>query len=257
MHGTQEERDRREAEAYADTRMTEANHAWQTRFSHIPNGPTMRRGWDEVFGLISGKIGGGGRVLDVGCGPGIQSAQVLELGADHVLGIDISEAFIAQANQDRAIPGRLEFKLSSVHEPIEGTFDVICGFAVLHHLDFRDFLRSTYDRNLAAGGRMVFLEPMGHPLTIAFHTLVRSAHSEDEWPLTPADVRWLRREFHRVGVRPINLVSAVTNAVSSQLFRDPENPLSRLGDRIDRGLERRTRLAPFGQMGIVVIDKLA
>jgi SAM-dependent methyltransferase len=255
MRAPREERDHREAEAYADAGMTAVNDAWQQRFSHIPHGPTMRRGWEELYGLISAKLARGGRVLDLGCGPGVQSAKLLELGADHVLGIDISEHYIAEAERDRAIPGRLEFRLHSAHEPIEGTFEVICGFAVLHHFDFREVLSDAYERNLAAGGRMVFLEPMGHPLTIAFHAFVRSAHSDDEWPITPADVRWLRNRFQQVAVRPVNLVSTVTNAISSLVFPEPENPLSRLGDRIDRGLERRRRLAPYGQMGIIAIDK--
>ena len=56
-------------------------------------------------------------------------------------------------------------------------------------------------------------------------------------------------------VRPVNLVAMFTNAASSFVFAQPDNPLSRLGDRIDRTLERRRRLAPFGQMGIIVIGK--
>jgi len=38
-------------------------------------------------------------------------------------------------------------------------------------------------------------------------------------------------------------------------FSNSDNPPSRSGDRIDRALERRRRVAPFGQMAIVVIDK--
>jgi hypothetical protein len=48
-----------------------------------------------------------------------------------------------------------------------------------------------------------------------------------------------------------------TNAAASFVFSDPDNPLSRLGDRIDRHLERRPRFESFGQMGIIAIDKPA
>jgi hypothetical protein len=41
------------------------------------------------------------------------------------------------------------------------------------------------------------------------------------------------------------------------VLSESDNVLSRLGDRVDAVLERRARLAPFGQMGIVVIDKPA
>lgn len=53
----------------------------------------------------------------------------------------------------------------------------------------------------------------------------------------------------------VNLAAMFTNAVSSLVFEQPDNPLSRLGDRIDRAIEKRRRLAAFGQMGIIVIEK--
>lgn len=257
MTQTAHARDRREAEAYADDAMTQANEAWQKRFIHIPFGPTSQRGWEVAFALIAERLGEQGRVLDVGCGPGMHTRKVAELGAAYVLGYDISEHYVSRAQRDYGVPGELEFRVHSAHEPVDGTFDVICGFAVLHHLDFRAFLCDAYERNLRPGGRMVFWEPMSHPLTLAFHCFVRSAHSPDEWPLTVDDVRWLRATFARVLVRPVNLGAVFTNAVSSVLFSDPDNPLSRLGDRIDRALENRPRLAPFGQMGVVAIDKPA
>ncbi|MGH2919467.1 MAG: class I SAM-dependent methyltransferase [Solirubrobacteraceae bacterium] len=255
MTETIEDRDRREAQAYADDAMTRANEAWQQRFSHIPFGPTTMRGWATVFGLIEDKLGETRRVLDVGCGPGLYTNKVKQLGARYVLGYDISEHYIAKAQRDYGVPGEVEFRVHSAHSPVEGAFDVICGFAVLHHLDFREFLLDAYQRNLKAGGRMVFWEPMSHPVTLAFHRFVRSAHSEDEWPLTPKDVKWLRDTFPHVFVRPVNLAAMVTNAASSVVFSVPDNPLSRLGDRIDRRLEQRRRLAPFGQMGIIALDK--
>jgi SAM-dependent methyltransferase len=255
MLETVEERDRRERAVYADEAMTQANEAWQMRFSHIVRGPTTQRGWDTAFGVLAAKLGPDSRALDVGCGPGWSTAKVKELGAGYVLGYDISEHYIAKAEQKYGVPGQLEFRVHSAHRPVEGTFDVVCGFAVLHHLDFRAFLEDAYDRSLKPGGTMLFWEPMSHPVILAFHKFVRSAHSADEWPLLPKDVRWMHDTFGHVTVRPVNLVAMFTNAASSFLFSDPDNPLSRLGDRIDRYLERRPRFAPFGQMGIIVIEK--
>ncbi len=257
MRESIEERDRREREAYADEAMTQANTAWQRRFAHIVEGPTTARGWETVFGVLAAKLGAGGTALDVGCGPGDYTSRVKQLGAGYVLGYDISELYIAKAQAAYGVPGELEFRVHSAHEPVEEAFDVVCGFAVLHHLDFRAFLLDAYERNLKAGGTMLFWEPMAHPAILAFHALVRSAHSADEWPLLPRDVRWLRATFGDVVVRPVNLAAMFTNAVSSFVFAEPDNPLSRLGDRIDRALERRRRLAPFGQMGIIVIQKPA
>jgi SAM-dependent methyltransferase len=250
-----EERDRREREAYADDAMTRNNAEWQIRFSHIVHGPTTQRGWDTMFSVIAAGMGDEGRVLDVGCGPGYYTNIVKQLGARYVLGYDISEHYVYKAQRDDGVPGELDFRVHSAHQPVEGDFDVVCGFAVLHHLDFRAFLLEAYNRNLKPGGRMVFWEPMSHPVTLAFHKFVRSAHSDDEWPLTPKDVRWMHDTFAHVGIRPVNLASMFTNAASSLLFPEADNPLSRVGDRIDRVLECRRRLAPFGQMGIIVITK--
>jgi SAM-dependent methyltransferase len=257
VSGAIEERERREAEAYADDAMTQANASWQQRFSHIPSGPTTQRAFETAFRLITDGLGDTARVLDVGCGRGVYTHKIKELGASYVLGSDISEYYIAEAERDYGVPGELEFRVQSAHQPIGGMFDVVCGFAVLHHLDFRAFLVEAYERNLKPGGRMVFWEPMSHPAILAFHAFVRSAHSEDEWPLTPKDVRWLRETFPRTHIRPVNLAAMLTNAASSLVFSSPDNALSRMGDRIDRRIERRRRLAPFGQMGIVMIDKPA
>ena len=255
MQESIEERDAREREAYADEAMTQSNEAWQLRFSHIVLGPTTQRGWETVFKLLSAELGPESRALDVGCGPGYYTHRVKEAGAGYVLGYDISEHYIAKALQAYGIPGELEFRVHSAHDPVNEVFDVVCGFAVLHHLDFRTFLLDAYARNLKPGGTMLFWEPMSHPVILAFHRFVRSAHSADEWPLRPKDVEWMRDNFPSVVVRPVNLVSMFTNAASSFLFQEPDNPLSRLGDRIDRVLERRRRLAAFGQMGIIVIRK--
>lgn len=255
MQESIEERDRREREAYADDAMTRANATWQMRFSHIVEGPTSRRGWDTAFALLSAKLNAQSRALDVGCGPGYYTRKVKELGAGYVLGYDISEHYIAKAERDYGVPGEVEFRVHSAHEPVVGAFDVVCGFAVLHHLDFRAFLVDSYERNLKPGGTMLFWEPMSHPVILAFHKFVRDAHSDDEWPLMPKDVRWMHETFDAVVVRPVNLASMFTNAASSLMFANPDNPLSRLGDRVDRVLERRRRLAPFGQMGIIVIEK--
>ncbi len=255
MQESREERDRREREAYADDAMTQTNAAWQMRFSHIVEGPTTRRGWETAFSLLAGRLSAQSRALDVGCGPGYYTNKLSELGAGYVLGYDISDHYIAKAQREFGRPGEVEFQVRSAHQTLEGTFDAICGFAVLHHLDFRTFLQDAYARNLKPGGTMLFWEPMSHPVILAFHKFVRSAHSADEWPLLFRDVRWIRETFGQVVVHPVNLVSMFTNAASSFIFSDPDNPLSRVGDRIDRILERRARLAPFGQMGIIVIEK--
>jgi SAM-dependent methyltransferase len=247
----------REAQAYGDDRITEASERWQVRFGHIPFGPTTLRAWDTFFGLARETVGRGGRALDVGCGPGYYTHRIAEQGSAYVLGIDVSEHSIAQAREAYEQPGRIEFRVMSAHERLDEAFDLVCGFAVLHHIDFRAYLLDAYERNLLPGGRMLFWEPCAHPFILAFHALVRSAHTPDEWPLMPRDIAWLRATFPRVRVQPVNVASMATNLASSLLYSDADNPLSRLGDRVDRGLERRRGVQARGQMGIICIDKPA
>lgn len=247
------ERARREAAAYDEDRVWERSNAWNVRVAHVFHGPNTTRGESAARALMAAAVAGGGRALDVGCGDGHSSVGVLELGASYVLGIDIAPSMIEKARQLEQ-PGRMEFGLVGAHEPIEGEFDLVFGRSVLHHIDFRTFLERTYADNLARGGRMAFMEPLAHPLTLAFHRLVPSAHTPDERPLRPADLRWMRERFPRTLVVPVNLLSFPVGVLSSFLFRDADNALTRAADRADRALER-PRLIPFYRQGLLVVDK--
>jgi hypothetical protein len=83
---------------------------------------------------------------------------------------------------------------------------------------------------------------------------VRSAHTPDEWPITPADAAWLRRRFD-ARIIPINLLSFPAGVVSSLVLSSPENRLMRMADALDRRLERNGRLSARGRQGIIVIDR--
>jgi SAM-dependent methyltransferase len=192
--------------------------------------------------------------MDVGCGTGELSAELHAMGASVVYAFDVSPRRIEEA---RARYGGLEgitFSLHGAEAPIAGRFDLIVGQAILHHLDFRATLEKLFEENLLPGGRMAFMEPMSHPFTLAFHRFVRSAHTPDEWPITPADVAWLQRRF-AARVVPINLFSFPAGILSSLVLSSDDNGLMRLADRVDRRLERRKRLLPRGRQGIIVVDR--
>jgi SAM-dependent methyltransferase len=248
------ERARREAAAYDDDHVWERNHAWNLRVSHVLGGPNSVRGEQFAQKLMAEAVAGGGRALDVGCGDGRSSEQVLDLGAGYVLGIDVAPSMIEKATEIEQ-PGRMEFRLVDAHDPIEGRFDLVFGRSVLHHIDFREFLERTYIDNLAPGGRMAFMEPLAHPMTLAFHRLVPSAHTPDERPLRPDDLRWMRERFPLARVLPVNLLSFPAGVVSSFAFKRSENALMRAADRADRALERRPRLVPYFRQGFLLVDK--
>jgi SAM-dependent methyltransferase len=252
-----DERARREQEAYDEQRVWEHHHGWHQRVHHVLENPNTQRAEEAFEALIAEALRGGGRALDVGCAGGSSSKRAIDLGASYVFGFDVAESMVAEARELFEEPGRLEFAVQDAQRPIDGVYDLIFGRSVLHHVDFREFLRRAYDDNLARGGRMVWMEPLSHPFTVAFHKLVRSAHTPDERPLTPADLRWMADELPGFALRPVNLLSFPAGIASTYLFDSADNGLTRLADDADRALERRPRLRPFFRQGLISVDKPA
>lgn len=247
------ERPARESKAWDSGSVSEATARWHARTWHVLAGPNTARA-EVLFKSLIAAHAAGGRVMDMGCGTGALTAELHALGAASVYAFDISQREIKRAVAACGSLSGVEFAVHGAEEPIDGTFDLIVGRSILHHVDFRGVVMRLFLRNLAAGGRMLFMEPMSHPLTLLFHRFVRSAHTPDEWPLTPADVRWLQQAFG-AAVRPINFVSFPAGGLSSLVLSSPDNRLMRAADAVDRALERRTRLVARGRQGIVLIDR--
>ncbi len=233
--------------------MSEECHRWIMRVPHVVECDNTALGERRFRQLLSERAGSA-RAMDVGCGAGVVTCQLHSLGASSVYAFDVSQRQIEQARAEYRDLEGVTFGVQGAEVPISGQFDLIVGRSILHHLDFRSILPRLFEENLAPGGRMVFMEPMSHPLTLAFHRLVREAHTADEWPLTPADVAWLHQRF-AARVVPINLISFPAGAFSSFVFSTPDNVLMRVADSVDRRLERRRRLRARGRQGIIVIDR--
>lgn len=243
----------REREAYDEHGVFERSHAWHARFPHVFECPNTRE-HERLFAERTRRGIAGKRVLEIGCGDGAHAEELASLGAAYVYGIDVSETFVARA-RERQVPGRLEFARRDAMEPLPGRFDLIFGRAILHHLDWEEVLARLHRQNLAPGGFMIFMEPLGgHPLIRLFHLLGRSAHTPDERPFSRRDLRRLRARFDRLEVFPFNLLSFPCALLSSRLFRRADNRLLRLCDWVDRWLARRAPvLAPGFRQAIFVI----
>ena len=84
---------------------------------------------------------GAQRVLDVGCGDGILSAQLVQAGVPYVVGLDLDASTLNRArarHADKAIEW-LHGDVFAV--PFErGSFDAVVSVATLHHLDAEEGL---------------------------------------------------------------------------------------------------------------------
>ncbi len=255
MPGFDGERAEREREAYDEHDVDGVMSEWHGRFPHVFQSPNTRRA-EGCFDALTRAAVAGRDVLDMGCGKGRSSERLLEMGAAHVLGVDVSRTAIDQALA-RAQPGRLEFHLGDVTRELEGMFGCIFGRSILHHIDYRICLARLYEEHLAPGGTMLFMEPQGENRLIRLYTrLVAAAHTPDERSFMESDLDWLRGHFREIELHPVNYLTLPVAILTSRLPLDPDNALLRACDRADEWLaERAPRLRSHFRQTIVVIRK--
>ena len=131
----------------------------------------------------------GKKVLDVACGAGY-GAHYLAHMADRVVGVDISEEAIAYAVQHYASPN-LCFELMDARYLAlkDETFDVVCSFETIEHLDGVDTYLHEVVRVLKSEGVLIVSTPNATKTTLhpdnPFH--------QQEW--SAVDFRDLLRGF--------------------------------------------------------------
>lgn len=121
----------------------------------------------------------GKRVLDLGCGDGTYSAELLELGAAEVLGVDAaSRAVRAAARRYRGL-ARLRFKVLNVYDlrPLRRRHDLVVVRGVLHHLyDLEAALKALAPLARSA----VIVEPNGYNPVLKLNERFSRYHIEHE-----------------------------------------------------------------------------
>jgi ubiquinone/menaquinone biosynthesis C-methylase UbiE len=183
-----------------------------------------------IFADVQGK-----RVLEYGCGTGSAAFDLARRGAT-VVGIDISPVAIEMATQkavEEGLADRATFRLMNAEELefSDGSFDLICGTGILHHLDL-DKSYSEIARVLSTNGRGVFSEPLGHnPLINWYRNRTPHMRTPDEHPLLARDLALARKYFPEVHARFFQLSSlGIVPFRSTPLFK----PLYALAEGLDR-----------------------
>ena len=216
----------------------------------------FRRNHDIIdFYDPAGKV-----VLDYGCGPGYLTKYLIEHGAVHVTGIDVSEGEIEQAHlraREEGLADRSRFLVVDAHatEFPDDSFDLIVGDSILHHLDLRVALEEIR-RILRPDGRAVFMEPLWHnPLLRIGRALTPSARTPDEHPLTTSDWELCasvfenfcheEREFLTIPLMPLNLILPM--GAQRRLAR-------RVGAVDDRTRERFPAIRKYSRITFLVLE---
>lgn len=195
--GSDEDRKQRERD-FHNTRFSDDNREEADKFYAII-GASVRKYRESVFGRCKGN-----RVLEYGCGQSQYSAWLLERNAGEVVGIDLSDVAIGNLKKKAASTGLhgAEYLVMDAEKLgfAAGSFDLICGRAILHHLNL-DASLAEIARVLRNGGTAVFSEPLGHnPAINLYRRLTPALRTPDEHPLLMKDVAVLDRYFGKVEV---------------------------------------------------------
>lgn len=115
---------------------------------------------EQILPLISARLAGATRVLDVGTGEGQVSRMLAEQGMS-VTGIDPTQAQIVEAARRGGGPSYVRSAAASLPFA-DGAFDAALACLVFEHIDDVDGAIADLARVLQPGGRFLFL--LNHPL---------------------------------------------------------------------------------------------
>jgi SAM-dependent methyltransferase len=120
--------------------------------------PAGKKRWQRRTAMLSGHISPEMYVLELGCGTGYYTKELLQTGA-RICAIDISPDLLAIARRNIHTE-RVSFVQENAYSMgfKDNTFDTVVGSSVLHHLDIDKAMHEVF-RVLKPGGQIAFTEP--------------------------------------------------------------------------------------------------
>lgn len=173
------------------------------------------------------------RILELGCGTGELAHMIANETSGAVVGVDLCEPFVEQANRnfrsDRLHYVKADIATDEGMQAVGSGYAAVFGNGILHHVYYRmDESLRYIKRLLVPGGKMVFWEPnLFNPYVFAIFKLPplrKVAKLEpDEMAFTP---RWIEQRLTHAGfvdvqieyrdfllpVVPTRLINLVTRA---------------------------------------------
>ncbi len=167
----------------------------------------LKKELDEKFAQKVINKAKNGKVLEIGCGPNINTIHWVDLATES-WAIDISEVAIEQA---RAVMGanhskaHLEVMNAESMNFDDNYFDLVCGKGIIHHLDVNKSYQEI-SRILKPDGLAIFIEPLGHnPIINLYRRLTPKMRSDDEYPLLMSDVKLAQDYFEHTQITYKNM----------------------------------------------------
>ncbi len=175
----------------------------------------------DRLGDVSGK-----RLLDLGSGLGEASVWFAMQGAD-VTAFDVSPQMLDVVRDVATLHGVAVKTVVGDAEDLsgfdEGSFDIVYGANVLHHVDIAKCLDGVH-RVLTTGGRAAFWDPVKYnPVIEMYRALAMEVRTHDEHPLRRSDLRTMERRFSTVEVRGFWLTGLLLFARFFFIDRIPPN----------------------------------
>jgi anti-anti-sigma factor len=191
---------------------------------------------------MNAAAGPGRRALELGATSEGVGMELARSGTD-VLAIDVSQVAVEQARRTAAAERlddiRFERMDAESLDLPDGEFDLVCGSAIIHHLDLEAAIPEVV-RVLRPDGVAVFTEPLGHnPMLNAFRRRTPTMRTPDEHPLLMSDLDMLREHFGEVEVEWFHLTSLAAVPFANTPVMPP---LMRSLERLDRRLFRHERV---------------
>lgn len=184
--------------------------------SHYKLQPTVKiyEDMQELVGDISGK-----KVLEYGCGDGWITVDLAAKGGI-IDTFDISSTAVRRTQQALEKRGLATYctirKMSAEKlDYPDSSFDIVFGFAILHHLELGKAIAELY-RVMKPSGVAIFAEPLGtNPLLNLYRRFTPQYRTEDEEPLTLKTFKNMVRDFSAIDHTEYYLFSLFPLALSN------------------------------------------
>ena len=146
----------------------------------------------ELFARLRAEGVAGQSLLEIGCGIGIDTRSLADLGFRDVVGVDLTEAAIDLARRRAEAEGRrtLRFEVANGEQlPFaDASFDVVYSFGVIHHTPSITQAIAEIRRVLRPGGRALVMIYHRHSLVDLIHRVFRlpyesPRHLRDHCPI--------------------------------------------------------------------------